>query len=130
MTEVHVKDMENVTEILTRSDRLKADMNERDDYIRTLQVENVTLLSQADEFENIKTHLDHCNYELNDELLKLKARNETLLRENLTQSDRINDLERSLMGDVEEGRQEDLKQQVLDYQCEPAELRDHYENLK
>ncbi|XP_074323861.1 uncharacterized protein LOC141660773 [Apium graveolens] len=93
LTEVHVKDMENVTEILTLSDRLKVDMNERDDYIRTLQVENVNLLLRAEEFENLKTHLEHCNCELNDELLKLKARNETLLRENLTHSDRINDLE-------------------------------------
>ena len=116
MTDTQVKDIEYYEFLSSQNERLKLDMNNKEEIIRNLEVENVSLIFQTEEIENEKVQLSQNNNDLHVEILNLKIQNESLIHKNETSIERIKELEESLTGDVEEELREEFKAKEFDYQ--------------
>lgn len=63
---------------------MKIEITEKNETIRNLEVENISLIVQNEEMEKDKIQLSENNRELHVKILNLKIRNEALLHESTT----------------------------------------------
>jgi hypothetical protein len=93
MMDSETKYEDEITSLKDQNNRLKIEVNNFKDNILNLEVENISLVLQAEEMENEKVQLNDNISKLHVDLLNLKILNESIVRDNNTSQSQENTLE-------------------------------------